>query len=104
MKSQVGRSKQNLESLASPFSPKLTNYQPTMVMIVKVAILLLLSADNAYPNFPIAPNCGWNSCGTSFRGDRPDTSDDFVWLNIDMCNFIAYKKGTCCCFAGDIGV
>jgi hypothetical protein len=75
-----------------------------MVMIVKVAILLLFSAANAFPNFPIAPSCGWNSCGTSFRGDRPDTSDDFVWLNIDMCNFIAYKKGTCCCFAGDIGV
>ena len=66
-------------------------------MIFAVAILFLLSASNA----DIAPSCGWNSCGTSFQGNLPDTSDDFVWLNIDMCNYIASQKGTCCCFAGE---
>jgi hypothetical protein len=73
-----------------------------MVMIVKVAILLLLSVANA----DIVPSCELkpgNTCGTRFNTPL-DTSDDFVWLNIDMCNFIASEKGTCCCFAGDIGV
>ena len=68
-------------------------------MIFAVAILLFFSAANA----DIAPSCGWNSCGTRFLDGIPDTSDDFLWLNIDMCNFIARKKGTCCCFAGETG-
>ena len=65
-------------------------------MIIAVAILMFFTAANA----GIAPSCGWDSCGTRFTSPL-DTSDDFVWLNIDMCNYIASKKGTCCCFAGE---
>ena len=71
----------------------------TAMIVTAVVFLFLFST----PNADIAPSCGWNSCGTHFLKSLPDTSDDFVWLNIDMCNFIASKKGTCCCFAGETG-
>ena len=51
---------------------------------------------------PNQPSCGYNSCGTNWQSPA-DPKDDYIWLANDVCNFIANKKGTCCCFADPYG-
>ena len=47
------------------------------------------------------PNCG-DGCGTTWLS-TPAANDDYIWLANDVCNYIANKKGTCCCFADPYG-
>ena len=51
---------------------------------------------------PNTPSGGWN-CGSWPNGMPPQQPDDFLWLTIDICNFLADKEGMKCCFADPYG-
>ncbi len=64
-----------------------------------VALLAMLMSLAVASDKVGTPSCGWNSFGTKFQTELQQP-DDFVWLTIDLCNYIASAKKTCCCFSG----